>query len=86
MDKSELFKKIGNMNLDELQSYYTAAKSISKVMNFAGVSLILVMIFFYSIATLIIGSMLVYTAAQIGAFMDRALGFIEERITNLSDK
>lgn len=86
MDKSELFKKIEAMNIDELWSYYSAAKGASRFMDVIGVSLILAMMIFYSTLVLIVGSMFVYIVAQVGASMGRTLEFIEERIVDLTDK
>lgn len=86
MDKSDLFKKIEAMNLEELWSYYNAAKGASKFMDFLGVGLILAICIFYSTIILIVGIPIVYAAAQISASMGRTLEFIEERIVDLSDK
>lgn len=83
MNNSELHKKIGAMNQEELWSYLNAAKGASRFVDLLGVGAIFLMIIFYSTLTLIIGTIAVYMMSQLGASMGRTIDFIEERIVDL---
>jgi hypothetical protein len=86
MDKSELFKKIDGMNMDELCDYHRAATSSSRIIDVLGVAILFSMILFYNGIVLLAGTFIVYGLANIAASMGRTIDFIEERIVNLSDK
>jgi len=86
MNNTELIKKIESMSLEELWSYHKSAKTASRLMDMFGVSILFIMILFYSVITLIPGALIVYVMAQVAASVGRTTELIEDRIVDLADK
>ncbi len=86
MDKSELFKKIDAMSVEELWAYHNSAKIANRCMDIIGVMLILGMLSFYTPIILGVGGFIVYIIAQVAASMGKTINYIEDRIVSIVDK
>ena len=82
----EFTEKLKTLNLKELNSAYGTAKMSSRLVTVFGVTLMFLMVTYFNIITLIVGSLFLYVASNIAVGIDETAKLIKKRIVEIADK
>ena len=84
--KEEIVEKIKTMNHEELNSAYSTARMSSRLVTIFAVAIMFLVVTYFNIITMIVGSFFVYMFAHVAVGIDDTTKLIKNRILELADK
>lgn len=83
MTNDEFYAKLKTLPKEELESYAAVASNIKKFIDFAAVSLILMVLIFTNIFTVIMGGLVVFTMGRMSVNVTNTLDHIRKLLSRM---
>lgn len=84
--KEELLKKFKTLTQAQLNSAYATASISSRLMTVFGVALMYLMVVYFNVITLVVGSFFLYLFANLAVGIDESKKLIKQAMSEVPDK